>query len=202
MAEELQALLDRINQDGVAKGEAEKARIVEAAKAEAGKVVAEAKERAAKTVAEARQEAELLVRKGEESLKQASRTVLLSLRAELSSRLVAVVKASVAAELSGERLAAAIEGAIKAYMASGGKPESLAVLVPKAEQAAVAEHLLAALGKQLREKVEISPAPALAGGFRLVFDGADVVYDFSDEALTEVLCGFVNPKLAELVKAK
>ena len=35
-----------------------------------------------------------------------------------------------------------------------------------------------------------------------VFNGADVVYDFSDQALAEALATFLNPKLAAVVRGR
>lgn len=201
MAEQLQALLDRINEQGIEKAEAEKNGIIAAARKEAAKLVSEAKAESQSLIEEGRREAELLVKKGEEALKQASRNVLLSLREELGSRMSAVARDCLAAELSGPKLGKAIETAITSYMSAGGRVESLEILVPEAEREAVAKHMLAALGKDLKARPEVLPSSAVAAGFRLVFDGSDVQYDFSDEALLEVVCSFVNPKLAGLVKA-
>jgi len=58
MAEELQSLLEKINQDGIKKAEAQKAAIVAAAEAEAAEIIANAQKEAAKIISAAQQEAE------------------------------------------------------------------------------------------------------------------------------------------------
>ena len=40
---------------------------------------------------------------------------------------------------------------------------------------------------------------ALANGFKLVFSGEDVVYDFSDEALTEAISAHLSPALGAIL---
>jgi V/A-type H+-transporting ATPase subunit E len=199
MAEQLQALLDRINEQGIEKAEAEREEILSKARDEAKRIVSEAEEKAAKTVSDAESEADLLVKKGEESLKQAARKVLLSLREELCDRMAAVARECLAGELSGDRLAGAVEVAAKAYMSGGGKADSVEVLVPEEQREVVAKHVLAALADDFRKEPSVSPAPDVSAGFRLVFDGSDAQYDFSDEALLDVFRSFLNPKLAELV---
>lgn len=199
MAEQLQALLDRINRQGIEQAEQEKARIVSEAEVEAEGLIREAREKAEKLVSDAEKEANLLVRKGKESLEQAARKVLLSLREELGKRMSAVTRECLAGELSGDRLAKAVETAAKAYMTEGGRAKSVNVLVPAADREAIADHVFAALADDFEKKPEISPCPDISAGFRLVFDGSDAQYDFSDEALMEVFARFLNPRLASLV---
>ena len=58
------------------------------------------------------------------------------------------------------------------------------------------------LGADLRENCHLAPTADIETGFKIVFDGADLVYDFSDEALAEVLSTFLNPKLAAILQGE
>ncbi len=200
MADELQALLNKINEQGVAKAEDERNRILADATKEAELLRKQAREQAAALVDEARREAELLTEKGRQALRQAARDTILSLREALQSRMVDVARATLGAVAEGGQLADIIGEAIAAYLKHGGKAESITVLVPEKNARLVEEHLLQALGEDLRKNVEIAPVKGLGGGFKISFDKDDVVYDFSDVALADAFCHFVNPRLAEIVK--
>ena len=48
-----------------------------------------------------------------------------------------------------------------------------------------------------------SPCAAGRGfsaGLKIGFQGGDVFFDFSDDALAEIICEFVGPKLAAVLK--
>jgi len=200
MADELQALLDRIQQDGLAKAEAEKTKLISEAKQEAERVLAQAKQEAERVLAEAKRGADLQLEKGREALGQAARDVLLSLRERLQERLSAVAKGWVGAAVTPEVSAQMLLEIVRAFVAKGGAVDDLSVLLPVAEQDKLAAALGTALGAELAVQPQLSPVPDIGAGFRVVFNGEDVAYDFTDEALAETLSTFLNPKLAELIR--
>jgi V/A-type H+-transporting ATPase subunit E len=199
VSEELQALLERINQDGVEKAEAERDQIIAAAKKDAEALVADAKKEAQKTVADAQREADLLEQKGEEALRQAARDTLLSLDQRLRERMQTVLKATVAEDADAKGFAEALAKWVEAEL-KGDELVSIEVGVAKKDAATIEKHLLAKLGKDFKERVEIAPLKELDAGFALKFSGSDMVYDFSGDALADVLCEFLSPRLAEIVK--
>ena len=73
MADELQALLDKINDEGIKKAEQQQQAILEQARQEAARIIARAKEQADTLTANAENNAALLTQKGEEALRQAAR---------------------------------------------------------------------------------------------------------------------------------
>lgn len=200
MADELQALLDRIQQDGLAKAEAEKEQLLTEARQEAARLVATAKQEAEHLVAEAKRNAELQLEKGRETLGQAARDVLLSLRERLQERLAAVAKQWVGAAVTPEVFAQMLLEIVRAYVAKGGAVDDLSVLLPEADQEKLAAALGTSLWADLKAKPELSPVPDISAGFRVVFNQEDVAYDFTDEALAESLAAFLNPRLAELIR--
>jgi V/A-type H+-transporting ATPase subunit E len=199
MADEVQALLERINDEGLKKADQERERLLGEAREEAKRLVADAKSEADRLRTAAEQEAELTREKGRQSLQQASRDVLLSLRKQLEERLRGVCSACVSEALSAERLGEIIAGAVRAYMEQGGKVDQLKVLIPAEQASALEGSVMSALGADLKANTELVPVAGTAAGFRLNFNGEDMAYDFSDEALAEALCVFLSPRLAELV---
>jgi V/A-type H+-transporting ATPase subunit E len=198
VSEELQALLERINRDGVEKAEAERDRIVAEAQKTAEKTVADAKVQADKIVSDAKHEADLLRQKGEEALKQAARDTVLSLDERLKARMSAVVKAAVAEDADTKGFAEALTKWVEAELESDDAV-SIEVGVSKDDAETLRKHLMAKLGDDFKARVEVAPVKRLDAGFVLKFSGSDLVYDFSGDALTEVLCEFLSPRLVEII---
>jgi len=198
MADELQGLLDRIRKEGLEQAAGEKEDILRQAKAEAKTVLDKAKTEAEQLVAAARQEAKLLREKGEQSLKQAARDVLLSLRDQLESRVVEVAR-SLAGEACSPDTVAEIVAALAAAYLEAEKEGRLEIQIPAAQADTLRDALAARLGKELAEHCDLAPVPSLDAGFRLVFSGQDIAYDFSDASLAETMASFLTPRLAATV---
>jgi V/A-type H+-transporting ATPase subunit E len=202
MADELQALLDRIDRDGIQRGEAEKEKIVAEAKIQAAAIVDEAQKKATKMVADAKAETEMMRQKSEEAMRQSGRQILLEVRNELQSRVQGAVSSLLKVELHPNTVAEIIMTLCTNYLEKQGNEENLAVLVPAGQLEALASAVKAKLAENLRERVSLAPSKALANGFKLSFSGSDVLYDFSDEALTEAIAAHLSPTLgAILMKA-
>ena len=199
MADELQALLNRIVDEELSKTEGEKERILSRAKAEAEEILSNARKEAEGIVNEAKREAGILERKGEEALKQASRDVLLSLRGALNDRLNEVALALSAKELSGESLGNVLAKLIGNFLKQNGNEDKIEVLLDEKELEVVDSALSSSLDADLRARCQLSPIGGLGAGFKLVFSGQSVVYDFSDEALAEALSSRLGARLAAIV---
>ncbi len=199
MADELQALLDRIDRDGIQRGEAEKEKIVAAAKAEATALVAAAQEQAAKLVADAQAETTRMRQKSEEAMRQSGRQILLEVRNELQSRVQGAVASLLKAELPAHSVAEIITTVCSNYLQKHGNEENLAVLVPESQLEALSSAVKSKLAEQLRERVSLAPSRSLANGFKLKFEGSDVLYDFSDEALTEAIAAHLSPTIGAIL---
>lgn len=200
MPDELQGLLDRITEEGLKKAELERDDVLRKAKTEAKRRVDEARAESEKLLAEAKRESALLAETTRLALKQAARDVLLSLGAQLQERMRAVLKAAVGEALTPEGMASIIVEMAKAYAKDHGAVESVALRLGRRDRAATEERLLALLKADLAAKPEVRPVPDGDAGFKLAFNGEDVVYDFSDQALAEALATFLSPKLAALVR--
>ena len=202
MADELQALFDRINEDAITRGEQEREKLVSAGREEAARLVAEAKEEAARVVAEAKSEAETMKRKSEEALRQSGREIMLEVRAELERRVSGAVSALLKETMTGEQLGSIIAQLCNAYLAKSGAEESIQVLLAPAELEAVTAIVKSKLAADLQANVSLAPSRGLAGGFQLSFSGSDVRYDFSDEAFTEALAAHLAPALGAVITRK
>lgn len=199
MADELQSLLDKITEGELKKAEEEKGKLLAQAKAEAAEIVRQAKEEAASIKEAAGKEATMLQQKGEEALKQASRDVLLSLRAELEKRVSQAAESLMKSALAPEALAGIIAKLVTGFVQSNGQCDELKVLLSADELASVEAALKAQLGEGLKANCVLAPSPTVSGGFKLVFSQTGIVYDFSDKALAETVAAGLGPKLAAII---
>ncbi|NMA45719.1 MAG: hypothetical protein GX945_04080 [Lentisphaerae bacterium] len=203
MADELQALLDRLSEQELKKIDAQRQDIIAQAKKEADDIIKDAKDKAGQIVGDAERESSLLAVKGEEALRQAARDVLLALRGEFEERVRKAAGDVMKNTLrDNAQLAGILSQVISAYLAHSGDNADLRVLLPKTQLDELESVVKAALGEDLRRHCELAPASSLSSGFKLQFKDNDVTYDFSDQALAEAVAAYVNPRLAAIITDK
>ena len=199
MAEDIQGLLNRIQSEGIEKAEAEKKQILENAKQQAEAILAAAKAEAEEIVKNAKAEAEINTNKGKAAVKQAARDVLLSLQADLQNRLEAIVKAGVGAAMTPELMGQIVLKMAEKYLSNPGN-DTVEMLLSANDAAALEAGLKAGLLADLKEKPEIQISSNFSSGLKIGVKGSDLFFDFSDEALTEIICNYTGPKLAAMIK--
>ncbi len=200
MAEDVQGLLDKIHNDGIAKAEQEKEAIIAAAKKEAAQIVAEAKAQAEILKKAAQTEAQTDQDKANAAIRQAARDAVIALKADLLAKLNAVVHSCIGDAMTPEVMKQIILTMAQSYAKDANAGESLEVLISKQEQ----EQTQAFLKEQLLKELKASPVIELTtdfnSGLQISFRDSDVYFDFSDDALAEVICRFVGPKLTAVIK--
>jgi V/A-type H+-transporting ATPase subunit E len=199
MADELQALLDRIDEEGLKKAEAKKSALLTQAQKEADAIVADAREQAEKIISDAGREAELLRQKSEQALRQASRDVLLEVRAVLTERVQQAVGELLRHSLDAKDLGAIVAQLCTAYLQNQGTENNIEVLLGAEQFSALEAAVKAQLAADLQKNCVLTPAKEISGGFKLVFSGQDVLYDFTDQALAEAIALHLSPRIAGII---
>jgi len=59
--------------------------------------------------------------------------------------------------------------------------------------------LFTGLKDELKQSITLKTSPDLTKGFRIGLKGEEVYYDFSDDAIAEILKSLINPKLKEIL---
>ena len=197
MAEELQALLDRIQTEGVAKAETEAARIVEEAKKKAADLVAKA--RAEESAAKERIAAESaqFQERAEANIRQAARDVVLGVEKSVRDTLDRLLLAKVTDALDTDTVHRLVMEVVPQFAKAG----DAAVELPAEKVAALRDALLAELQGAAAKGVEIRAEDDLAAGFRVSLAGGRVEYDFSAAAIREEMSRILRPELAKLLAA-
>ena len=204
MAEELQSLLEKIQRDGIEKAAAERDEIVKNANAEAAAILAAANAEADKMRADAANDAEALKKRAESAIRQAARDILLELKSELQRRVAAITRSRMDAALSSEFIAGLVREIAAAALSSADKAASgkLEVMVGPAKCEEVTKLLTASVGADLVEKMTIFPNAAAGRGLKVSVEGNEVFFDFSDAALTEMICEYAGTRISAVITAQ
>jgi V/A-type H+/Na+-transporting ATPase subunit E len=198
MTETLQNLIDRIQQDGVAKAETQAKAIEDTARRQAAEIIAGAEAQARAIVERAEREAALSVERSTRAIGQAARDVVISVHRAVTVLLEETLGGEVAAAMGSEAVARLVEHAVTAY-ASGGR-ERLDVLLEPEQQQAVLNLVRARLADALRQGVQIRADPAVVSGFRAVLVDRHVEHDFTGEAVTRALSQILRPHQADVLR--
>lgn len=196
---QLRELIEQIKKDGVTAAEAEAETIVDAAKAEAEKIVAEAKAEAERILRDAKAETERLTKSSEDAIRQAGRNLLISFRESVSRELGAIVGENVSAVYAPDALARMIEEIVVRW-ANKPDAEELTVILNTEECDKLEQSLLAALKEKLSQGITLKANDSFDGGFRIAVSGGSAYYDYSAEAVVEMLSNYLSPRVTALLK--
>lgn len=196
MSEELQSLLEKINSDGVKKANAERDAIIANAQAEAAEIIAAAKKESEELRRQAAADAETLQKRAESAIEQAARDVVLKLKAELEGRISAAVAGVAEETMTPAFMAELVKSLGAAFMAA---PDAeLTVITSVKDASALDAALKSALAGSLKKQPRVLAEPTIRGGMEVNFNGSELYFDFSTEALTELLAEYTAPKIAAI----
>lgn len=200
MADELQSLLQKINDEGVKKAEAERERIISEANAEAKRIVDNANAEAEKRLAAAKSECDALQKRAESAVAQAARDILLKLKAELEARLNAAVDDATAQALTPELMAGIVRELTAKFVADPDAELTLRCAVK--DRDALDAALKGALADSLRKNPTVLADNTVEGGVEVGIDGGKLYFDFSLDAIREVVGAYTGQHIAELFADK
>jgi V/A-type H+-transporting ATPase subunit E len=196
---QLGELIEQIKKDGVATAEAEAKSIIDAANADAEKIIADAKAKAEKIVSDAKAETERMTKSSDDAIRQAGRNLLISFRESVARELNAIIGENVSSVYSSEALAQLIASIVENW-ANKPDAEDIAVILNKAELEKLEANLLAALKEKMLKGVTLKANDNFDGGFRIAVNNGSAYYDYSAEAVVEMLSNYLSPKVTELLK--
>ena len=199
MEVQLGELIEQIKKEGVATAEAEAKAIVDAAKADAEKIIDEAKAQADKILNDAKSETERMTKSSEDAIRQSGRNLLISFRESVTRELNAIVSENDTAVYSSEALAQIIVN-IVANWANKPDAEDIAVILNTEDLNRLEETILAALKEKMLKGITLKANDNFDGGFRIAVNNGSAYYDYSAEAVVEMLSNYLSPKVTELLK--
>ena len=196
---QLQELIEQIKKDGVAVAEAEAKDILTKAESEAEKIIADAKAQADKILENAKSENERMVKSSEDAIRQAGRNLLISFRESVSRELNAIISENVNSVYSSDAFAELIIKIVE-NMAVNSDVENIEVVLNENDLNALLSSSLFAMKEKVLKGVTLKPNNNFDGGFRIAVNNGGAYYDYSAEAVVDMLSNYLSPKITELLK--
>jgi len=196
---QLDALIQKINEDGVGEAKKQAEQIIADAEAIARKTILDADAKAKQKLSDAEAAAAQLETRSNQALQQAGRDLILSLTGELQAILGRLIRQDLTAALTPAQVGTMLETCVKTWTQSGGG--EFQVLVGEQDAEALAKHFGDRLTKEL-ENCTIQPHRQVTSGFRISRGEGSVQWDFTGAGLSDIVAAFLNSKLAELIREK
>ncbi|MCL2266594.1 MAG: V-type ATP synthase subunit E [Treponema sp.] len=195
---QVQELIDKIKKDGIKVASEEGNRIKAEAEIDSRRMLESAKKEADDIIRKAKQEAQNTERAGVAALEQASRNLVLAFKDEIQGLLNKVVTDNVSGNYNDDVLKSVLPQIITSWAEKGS--DNLSVLLPENELSRLHGFFNERLANVLSKGVELKSNRKLTSGFRISNKEGSAFYDFSAEAVAGLLCSFLNPKLAGILK--
>lgn len=200
MAEELQSLLDKINAEGINKAKAEADKIIADAESKAKAIIEAARNEAAALTTAAGKEAENFKQRAIAAAGQAARDITLQLRSELQLRMEKACGDAAAAALTPEFMAQLIRELAAKFAES---PDAqLTVRCALRDTEALTAALKAALADSFSKEPKLIPTAAVTKGFEVDFKDGKCFFDFSADAIADLLKEYVGEQIAVIFNAE
>jgi V/A-type H+/Na+-transporting ATPase subunit E len=210
----VQELIARLRDDGVKAGQQQADKLIREAQEKAAKIVADAKAEAERLLQQARAKIQADETNAKESLRIAARDTELELESGLKKEFESHVRRLVAKEVRDEKFLEQLLAALVCSTAAKiPQEQALEVLLPESVFQTGDRDDVTEEGKErlknfvrratsdiLREGVALLPASDLHGGIQVRLVGQDVVYDFSENALSELILKHLLPRYRAIVE--
>lgn len=209
------ALIDRLRNDGVAAGQAEAEKLRNEAKAEAARILADAKREADDYQKKARTESDNYREAGEEALNTAMRDAVLTMKAGLTDRFKKDVERLVTKEMADPDLLKQMILEVVGRAAEGAKLDGkVQVILPTKvatqedikqnaddiQSGKLTKYVLGLTAKMLKENVELHASDDTQEGIRVRAADQGVVLDLSDKAVASLLMEHLQPRFRAVLE--
>jgi len=196
---QLQELIDKIKKDGIEAAGVDAERVRTEAEAEARRIVEAARKEAEALVFKAKADADRFVKAASAALEQASRNLVLSFKDEIGTLLNLIINREATSAYSDESLKLVLPEILKAWSTKG--VDSLDLLLPPEALGRLESFFSQKLTAELKKGVTLKGDRMVGAGFRIAAKDGSSYYDFSADSVAELLSAYLNPRLAEILKA-
>lgn len=201
MENKLQALTDKLYQDGLSKGKEEGERLLQEAKAQASRIVESAQEQAKEIVEKARKEAEDLKNNTLTEIKITSRQMISTLKEEVENHLMqrSLAPALHSAMEQVEFVQLVIVKAMECFKPAEHNGLSLELLLPEDYRNRFDKFLEGQLGADLKAGLEVKFDGELKGGFKIVNKTEGYQFSFTEEDFMALFEEYARPRIKQLL---
>lgn len=196
MTDQLQDLLQRVHEEGVAKAKAEADKILQAAQQTADDTISKAQAQADKIISEARGQSTELAKNSETDLKMAAQHTISSVKQRLTEVVLQkVLDDPIKAHFSDPAfLKQIILSTLEAWKSSGGS-----VTIAETMRGKLDDALQGSLAEALKNGLKVDYSPAVKNGFTLAPADGGYKLSFTDEDFANLFKSYLRPRTAQLL---
>jgi vacuolar-type H+-ATPase subunit E/Vma4 len=200
MAEQLDSLLKKIQNEAITEAEQKAGELVSNAKTQAEQIVADAQKKAEQIIADAEKQSEQFTENSKKALGFAARDLLIYLREAITRQFDLLFKKAAPEIVSVEVIQEIMIKLATQSRQQTRDAEDLRVYVGEDDYHKLIDFFLHRFHEAVKQGAELHPMPNIKAGFRICLAKKDLQYDFSDDALVELLSQLINPVLAEMLE--
>ena len=193
MAEEIQYIINQIKKEGVEEASKEASQIIENAKSEAKKIILNAENIYKEKSELAKKEAISLEKKSLNSVKQASRDLLILLGQCCEKIVVESLNSSVKKEINSSFLKELILKVV-----SDTNKDNMVISV-NPNDAKELKDFASNLLKENGNKISLLESNEILKGFTLKFEDENVYLDYSSDSISSALAEFLRPEISKII---
>ncbi|OQX87517.1 hypothetical protein B6D60_03760 [candidate division KSB1 bacterium 4484_87] len=194
----LDSLIEKIRKEGIEEGKKTADELIQDAKKKAEKIVADAKKEADKIVEDGKKQAEQFRANAEADINQAARNTELLLKEKILATFDQVFKREVGDALEPDFMARLIQKLVSDWV----KGRDVEVIVSENDKKKLETLLFTGLKKEVKDTITLRASSEVTSGFKIGIKNDQMFYDFTDDAIVDVLRTLINPKLREILDRK
>ena len=201
MQDKLQALTDKLYNEGLSKGKHDGEELLQKAQAEAEGIIAQAKAEAERIIAQANKDAEELKTKVNADVKMAATQSIAVTKQEIEKMIVTKaaaegVKANMGSAAFVKEL---ITSVVKAFNPQNASPVDLSLILPEALKAEVEPFVKNEIANQFKGEVKVDYSKKMNGGFTVSPKQGGYMLQFTDEEFTRLIANYLRPATKKIL---
>jgi V/A-type H+-transporting ATPase subunit E len=201
MQDKLQALTDRLYNEGLSKGKQDGEELLQKAKIEADGIIAQAKAEAERIVAQANKEAEELKTKVTADVKMAATQSIAVTKQEIE-RMVVTKAAAAGVKANMENTSFVKElilSVVKAFNPQNASPVDLSLILPESLKAELEPFVKNEIANQFKGEVKVDYSKKMNGGFKISPKEGGYMLQFTDEEFTQLIANYLRPATKKIL---
>ena len=201
MDNKLQALTDKLYNEGLSKGKQEAEVVLAKARNQAESIVAEANEQAAQIIANAQKEAAALQTKVANDLRMASNQSITATKQYIEQMVLGrCVNGNVAKTLSDTAyVKELLRTVVGAFNAANAESVPLTVILPESARKELEGALENEIRKELGAGLEVKYVKGLANGFKVGPSGSGYLISFTADDFSGLLAAYLRPATRKIL---
>ena len=197
---QLNSLIEKIKEDGVVEAKKQSGEIIKQAEEKKEAIIKEAEARAGVIIKQAEERAAKLKDNSQKAIVQAVRDANLSLKEEIKNLFDSMLKEEIQNSLSDDFIKELILGIAKAW--SKDREGSLEISLNKQDKERLENLILSKFKSELASGITFKVNPNINKGLYIGIKGKDFHYDFTDEAILEILREYLRPFIVKMIDKK